>query len=90
MLGLGQCSGGRLLRIERRAINRKRKNKDTKPLRILGDGKQHLTTHLQWKLGNAARRSDNAGDYVCNFSMYVILDYLKRRQMDTRFGFLHV
>ncbi|TAK06247.1 hypothetical protein EPO44_05600, partial [bacterium] len=32
----------------------------------------------------------DAGDYVCNYSMYVILDHLKRRRLLSRFGFIHI
>ncbi|MBI2229137.1 MAG: hypothetical protein HYU46_08565, partial [Deltaproteobacteria bacterium] len=32
----------------------------------------------------------NASDYVCNYSMYVILDYLKRCRLPIRYGFIHI
>jgi pyrrolidone-carboxylate peptidase len=41
-------------------------------------------------IGERAKISYDAGDYVCNFSMYVILDYLRRHRQDARFGFVHV
>ena len=41
-------------------------------------------------VGWQAKSSRNAGDYVCNLSMYVMLDDLRRHCPDTRFGFVHV
>jgi len=41
-------------------------------------------------LGKQVKPSRDAGDYVCNFSMYVILDYMKRYCPTTRFGFIHI
>ncbi|HZD39149.1 MAG TPA: hypothetical protein VE131_00410, partial [Terriglobales bacterium] len=37
-----------------------------------------------------ARPSKNPGDYVCNYSMYVMLNWLRRRRQPARFGFIHV
>jgi pyroglutamyl-peptidase len=90
ILGLGQCSRGRLLRIETRAINKRRSSKKEKARPIVARGAPKLLTHYRFQLRGHARRSRNAGDYVCNYSMYVILDFLKRRQLPIRFGFVHV
>lgn len=90
ILGLGQCSRGRRLRIERRAINRRRNESHHKAKPIVRGGPRQLSTNLKLNIGSAARISRNAGDYVCNYSMYVILDYLKRRRVPVRFGFVHI
>jgi pyroglutamyl-peptidase len=90
ILGLGQCSKGRLLRIERRALNHRRNSKRIKTRRILRRGVRRLSTNLPLKLGNQARSSNNAGDYVCNYSMYVILDYLKQHRLSIPYGFIHI
>ncbi|MDP2743791.1 MAG: hypothetical protein Q8P00_01835 [Dehalococcoidia bacterium] len=90
ILGLGQCSRGRRLRIERRAVNKRRNDKGEKPKPIVRGGSRRLPTSLRLGLGSQARFSLNAGDYVCNYSMYVILDYLKRRREPVRFGFIHI
>ena len=90
ILGLGQCSRGRRLRIETRALNRRRNSKKEKPRPIMPRGAPKLFTDLRPKLGAQTRRSRNAGDYVCNFSMYVILECLRRRQLAIRCGFIHV
>lgn len=94
VLGLGQCSRGRLLRIERRAVNKRRNRKEEKPHSITRGGVRSLKTTLkleQLAPGKQAKLSSNAGDYVCNFSMYVILDYLRRHTGGiARFGFVHI
>jgi pyroglutamyl-peptidase len=93
VLGLGQCSRGRLLRIERKAMNKRREQKKEKARSILRGGPRWLPTTLRLEklaLGKQTKISHNAGDYVCNFSMYVMLDYLQRHRPDTRFGFVHI
>lgn len=90
VLGLGQCSRGRRLRIETQAVNRRRHHKGEKARPIVTGGALRLRTHLRFGLGPRARLSQNAGDYVCNYSMYVLLDFLKRSRAPIRFGFIHV
>ncbi len=90
ILGLGQCSTGRLLRIEARAVNRRRADSREKTKPIIQGGARVLLTTLELNFGRAAKESRNAGDYVCNYSMYVILDFLKRRRIPVPFGFIHI
>ncbi len=90
IVGLGQCSRGRLLRIETRAMNKRRNSKREKARPIVPRGAMKLFTHLRPELGRDARQSRNAGDYVCNFSLYVILETLRRRRLAARCGFIHV
>jgi pyroglutamyl-peptidase len=35
-------------------------------------------------------KSTNAGDYVCNFSMYVMLAHIRRVGTDVPYGFIHI
>lgn len=90
IVGLGQCSRGRRLRIETRAINRRRSSKKEKARPIVRDGAPKLYTDLRLELGRQARLSRNAGDYVCNYSIYIILEMLRRRQVAIRYGFIHI
>lgn len=90
ILGLGQCSAGQRLRIERRAVNRRRSGKKQKARPIVPGGARQLSTDLKLTGGGWARSSHNAGEYVCNFSMYVILDELRRRRLSLRYGFIHI
>lgn len=90
VLGLGQCGRGRRLRVEARAVNGRRARKEDKPKKIDARGEKHLPTSLRLALGPAARSSRSAGDYVCNFSMYVILDLIRKKSLSTRYGFVHI
>jgi len=90
ILGLGQCSRGRLMRIENVAANQRRNSRREKPKMITPRGAATLATTLKLNLGRNARSSRNAGDYVCNYSMYVILDFLKRGGQPIPFGFVHI
>jgi pyroglutamyl-peptidase len=88
ILGLGQCSRGQCLRIESRATNRRRNSQNEKPTPIITGGRQRLTTNLELTLNGES--SNNAGEYVCNYSMYVILDFIKRHRLPIRYGFVHI
>ncbi len=90
ILGLGQCSRGKRLRIEGRALNRRRNDRHERAKPVVRGGPRRLPTNLKLDIGPAARFSRNAGDYVCNYSMYVILYYLKRRRLPIRYGFIHI
>jgi pyrrolidone-carboxylate peptidase len=35
-------------------------------------------------------KSINAGDYVCNFSMYVMLEEVERQDLNSLLGFVHI
>jgi pyroglutamyl-peptidase len=89
VLGLGQSSRRRI-GIEARAGNRRRANRRIRARSIRPKGPRWLATTLAIKLGREARRSNNAGDYVCNYSMYVILDHVRRSRLPVSFGFVHV
>ena len=88
IISLGQHPGSKKIRIERRACNLKRNNKEEKLKVILKGKPKYLYTNLKLKKDKNSRISYDAGDYVCNFSMYVILDYIKDK--DIKFGFIHI
>lgn len=90
ILGLGQSSRGRRLRIELRAVNRRREERWEKPRWIISGGPKLLEPNLRLNGSHQARFSYSAGDYVCNYSMYIILDYIRRNRLPARFGFIHV
>jgi pyrrolidone-carboxylate peptidase len=89
VIGLGQCTRNRP-EIEFRAINRKRASKMGPVKSIRQAGAEFLSTTLDIKLGRQVGRSNNAGDYVCNYSMYVMLDYISRTAAEVKFTFLHI
>ena len=89
VLGLGQSSRRRI-DVESQALNHRRARRTDKPRIISLRGPRRLKTTLELKVGRQAQRSSNAGDYVCNFSMYVMLDHIRRKGLDVPYGFLHI
>jgi pyrrolidone-carboxylate peptidase len=89
VLGLGQSSRRRI-EIETRAFNRRREQKGNQSRPISAVGPKWLPTTLGIKAARQARRSRNAGDYVCNYSMYVMLAHIARAKMHIPFGFIHI
>ena len=89
VLGLGQSSRKRI-EVESRAKNYRRASK-SKPWRPILKGKpKSLPTSLPIDPGRWAGISTDAGDYVCNYSMFVLLEEIDRRQLRTSFGFIHI
>lgn len=89
ILGLGQSSRVRI-DVEAQAVNRRR-GRSTGPSKVISPtGPEKLRTTLALRAGRGAGRSTDAGDYVCNFSMYVMLDHIRRRSADIRYGFIHI
>ncbi|MBI4526750.1 MAG: hypothetical protein HY695_23380 [Deltaproteobacteria bacterium] len=82
IVGIGQSSRRRRLSIERRAVNRMRARKGGKARSIRKGGPRSLATNLKLDR-RELRTSYNAGDYVCNYSMYVILEHLRRKNLST-------
>ena len=89
VLGLGQSSR-RKIEIEMRAANRRRVMERGQAKRISMTGPKWLRTTLEIKTGQQAGKSTNAGDYVCNYSMYLMLAHIGRVKMNTVFGFVHI
>ncbi len=89
ILGLGQ-SARRRIEVETRAANRRRARAADAPKPIAANGPAWIKTTWLPKLGRGAGPSQNAGDYVCNFSMYVMLDHLRRRKLETPYAFVHI
>jgi pyroglutamyl-peptidase len=90
ILGLGQCAHGVRLRVETQAANRRRNSEAEKAKPIFPGGPRRLRTDLELALGRQGKPSSKAGEYVCNYSMYVMLDFIKRHKLPIRFGFIHV
>ena len=90
ILGLGQCAHGERLRVEFQAVNRRRNSPEDKARPILAGGLPSLKTTLRSPLGRQGKSSNKAGEYVCNYSMYVILDFIKRHRLPIRLGFIHI
>ena len=89
ILGLGQSSR-KQIEVETRAINRRRARTPGPWRPILKDKPKSLPTSLPIHAGRWAGISINAGDYVCNYSMFVLLEEIDRLELRTRFGFVHI
>jgi pyroglutamyl-peptidase len=89
VLGLGQSSRRRM-EVELQAKNRRRSSKAAKPKTISRRGPALLKTTLDVKIERQVGKSTNAGDYVCNFSMYVMLAHIRRVGTDVPYGFIHI
>lgn len=87
ILGLGQYPRGKKIRIERKAINLKGTKIKGYQL-IAKNGPKFRSVNWRFKKDRNSRLSYNAGKFVCNFSMYVLLGWLRKNQ--TKFAFLHV
>lgn len=89
VLGLGQSSRRRI-EVESRGVNHRRADKFAPRRAIFANESKELTTTLKIKPGRSAKVSRNAGDYVCNYSIYVLLREIKKRRLDARLGFIHI
>nr|MCK4930094.1 hypothetical protein [Nanoarchaeota archaeon] len=87
ILGLGQYPGGKKIRIERKAVNLKRHTKKEKPKISFKNKPEYNFVNLKLKKDKNSWISYNAGEYVCNFSMYVISDCYKKKNI--KFAFIH-
>jgi pyroglutamyl-peptidase len=89
VIGLGQCTRDQI-ELEYRATNLKRASNVDSAKPIRKSGADFLPTTLDIYLASEVGHSSSAGDYVCNYSMYVMLEYISRSARDVRFGFLHI
>lgn len=88
VIGMGQHPRARKIRIERRTVNLKRNSKEEPPTPISKNGPPYYHTSLKLKKVPGSTITYDAGKYVCNYSMYVISEYLAGKR--TGFAFLHV
>lgn len=89
VIGLGQCPRGKKLRIERKACNKKLdRGRKTAPTLIHAHGPAWTVPTLHIAPEGDARLSYDAGIYVCNFSLYVIAEYLEGT--NKKFAFVHI
>lgn len=89
ILGLGQSTRPRI-EVETRAINRRRASKSSAPKPITPGGQAWLAATMPLSVTRPSAKSINAGDYVCNFSMYVMLEEIERRAQLGSFAFVHI
>lgn len=88
IIGLGQKPRGRLLEIEKTAKNVYDKDK----LKIIEPGRPKryfLNLEIKAKL-RGTKINYISGYYVCNFTRYIIMDFIKRNRLKTKFIFIHI
>lgn len=88
ILGLGMHPRSRRIRIERKAANLKSRDRREEPVKILKNKPEFLFVNKRLRKDDNSWISYNAGKYVCNYSMYVISDFSRNR--DIRFAFIHI
>lgn len=87
VIGLGQDSRARKVRIERKAVNW-RKPLAGKGQPISRNGAKQLYVPLKIQSLPGTTIAYDAGDYVCNFSMYVMCQWCQ--VTGAKFAFLHL
>ena len=89
IVGLGQKGRGKLLEIERTARNVYKINNKLKKINSRGPDKYLLNLRFKKKL-KGTRSDYYSADYLCNFSRYIIMDFIKRNKLKTKFTFIHI
>lgn len=89
ILGLGQSARPRI-EVETRAINHRRAGKASASRPITAGGEAWMPATMPLSVTRPSAKSINAGDYVCNFSMYVMLEELERQEHQGGFAFVHI
>jgi len=88
ILGLGQHPKAHKIRIERRAVNLKRIDEKRKPTEIEKKNPRYRLVNLKLTSDRNARVVYDAGDYACNFCMYIISGIAQSKNI--KFAFLHI
>ena len=88
ILGIGQHPRAKKIRIERKSVNQKRYSKEDEMKQISKYGPEKHLVNLKLKKDDLSRITYNAGDYVCNYSMYIITDFCKVKGL--KFAFIHI
>ncbi len=87
VIGLGQHPRARKIRIERRARNWQASS-STEGKRIERSGPEYCYVSLKISAAEGATVTYDAGDYVCNYSMYVMCR--ETEKTGAKYAFLHV
>ena len=89
ILGVSQHPRARKIRIERKAKNRIKLRKEK--LKFTNkNSKKVLFTNLTINKINETTIAYKAGTYVCNYTMFNIMDYITKNKKDIKFAFIHI
>lgn len=89
IIGLGQKGRGRLLEIERTAKNVYKVEEQLKPIVPKGPKKYFLNLKFK-KKPKEARVDYVSKDYLCNYTRYLVMDYINKNHLKTKFAFIHI
>ena len=89
IIGLGQTEG-KLIEIERKTKNIYEMEGSKLKRKINPKGPKQYLVNLKLKKISGTEISHNAGEYLCNFTMYVIMDFIKKKRVKVKFGFIHI
>lgn len=95
IIGLGQHYTGKLLRIERKSENIFWEKIEINNEKYLSTGMiqekpDNYIVNLKLPKKKFSWISYDAGFYVCNYAMYLIMDYIKKNNLQTKFAFIHI
>ncbi|MSP40527.1 MAG: hypothetical protein EXR70_18715 [Deltaproteobacteria bacterium] len=89
IVGLGQSSRKRIEgEVRAKNCRRSRPTSALRPIKVTAP--KTLQTTLALKPGRSIGRSTDAGDYVCNYSMFILLEEIARKKLKLPFGFIHI
>ncbi len=90
VIGLGLLGKGRFVRIERKAKNIYKDKKNPTKKEIKRTGPNQYLVNLKIKKTTDTKISYNAGEYICNFTMYIVMDWIYENKSPIKFGFIHI
>lgn len=90
VIGIGLCGKGRFIRIERRAKNIYRSGELKLAKKINPRGLKSYLVNLKLNKVPGTQISYDAGQYVCNFTIYNIMDWIQKDRLPMKFAFIHI
>lgn len=90
IIGLGQTAGEKFLTIERKAKNIYEKERPTGRKVINPKGQKEIFLNWKPKTPRGVRISYDPGEYLCNFTMYCLMNYINKNNLKTKFTFIHI
>lgn len=90
IIGLGQTVGEKFLTIETKAKNIYEKERPEIKKIIDPRGPKEIFLNWRPKAPKGVRISRDSGEYLCNFTMYCLMSYIKKNNLKTKFTFIHI
>ena len=90
IIGLGQKKRGKLLEMERTARNIYKKDRKRK---ISPNGPKRYFLNFKPNIKLKTVRTDYVSedeDYLCNFTRYIIMDFIKNKKLKSKSAFIHI